>query len=318
MEKLGSSNDEQILAILFSKDIEKIENESTKPKIFYKVFCRTYINSGTLTRVPYHFITMWVYNSSESYEERNEFLLANLDYIKNSAEPLNLVYVEKFNKKVMDHYLIVKEQKKYLDENIHNINGEIEVFKDDISRTIEKVDAIKIENETVNKEMKDTKDKLYSEFVAILGIFSALMFGLFGGFEGLAASITTLATGFDIGKTIMVSSAVFLAITAFVYALVQWIGKIIRKPLNSCGCVVLNDCTHSFYERNKSFIIIVLIQLIVFLIGFLTLLSRITGITIYLRMFNRGLVLFGFVLLITLALTALVIRLIYIKNKKSI
>lgn len=318
MEKLASSMDEQILEILFSKDIEKIENQSTKPKTFYRVFCKTYINSGTLTRVPYHFISILVYNSSESYEERNERLLANLDYIKNSAESLNLEHVEKFNKKVMDHYLLVKEQKKHLDENIHIINGEIEKFKDDISKAKEKVDAIKTENQAVNQEMKDTKDKLYSEFVAILGIFSALMFGLFGGFEGLAASITTLATGFDIGKTIMVSSAIFLAITAFVYALIQWVGKIIRKPLNSCGCVILNDCTHSFYERNKSFILIVLIQLIVFLIGFLTLLSRITGITIYLRMFNRGLVLFWVVLSVTLALTAFVIRLIYIKNNKSI
>lgn len=72
---------------------------------------------------------------------------------------------KKYCNKLVKHIDLAKIQKDYIQENLIQLENNISIA-----------------NERV-KEISDIKNSIYTEFVAILGIFASIIFGVFGGFQ---------------------------------------------------------------------------------------------------------------------------------------
>ncbi|WP_236686670.1 hypothetical protein [Streptococcus phocae] len=110
-------------------------------------------------------------------------------------------------------------------------------------------------------EIKKTKTSIYTDFIAILGVFSSFVFVMFGGFNALSKIIDTLSkTNVSLTKTILVSSILFGFLTTVLYSLLYWISLIIDKPIfnNSCNCKnkPCTDFKHLFIKHRYYLIVI--------------------------------------------------------------
>lgn len=302
MEKVNMH--ELIFKTLLDYKISGDANPQESYNLLYKLICENFIIDGKLTRIRYDIIAKYVFVSSEGYTEDNEVLNENLQkIIELSSEPNEkniLIFADKFK----GHYKLSKEQKEYIQNNIDNLNAEVlsarnEVngIKTIVSETENKSKEFIKDSKALNEEMSKTKDKLLSEFVGILGIFSALIFGLFGGFEALSTSLKLIANNTSLGKTVMTSSAVMIALTSFTYSMMQWVGKLIDKPINSCGCLPGDNCKgkHSFADRHATYLIVISIIVLFFLLGTLIMVGKSSGITYFISNLMNGYFLFGLI-----------------------
>lgn len=125
----------------------------------------------------------------------------------------------KFAEKFKRHVDLSLTQKTYIlkevNNKIHNAEEEVKNLND---RYI---------------ELEERANKMSSEYISILGIFSALIFGLFGGFNTLTSSFNTFIETETYGQAIFYLSILALALVTFIYFLLYWIGIIIDKPIHN-------------------------------------------------------------------------------------
>ncbi|MBT2731646.1 hypothetical protein [Carnobacterium sp. ISL-102] len=321
MEKVNMH--ELIFKTLLDYKISGDANPQESYSLLYKLICENFIIDGKLTRIRYDIIAKYVFVSSEGYTEDNEVLNENLQKIIELSEEPNEKNILIFADKFKGHYKLSKEQKEYIQDNIENLNAEVlsarkEVngIKTIVSETESRSKEFIKDSRALNEEMSKTKDKLLSEFVGILGIFSALIFGLFGGFEALSTSVALIANNTSLGKTIMTSSAVMIALTSFTYAMMQWVGKLIDKPIKSCGCLPGDDCKnkHSFADRHATYLIVISIIVLFFLLGTLIMVGKSSGITNSASNLLNGYALFGIISIIIIATLVFLIIKIFKKS----
>ncbi|WEM59514.1 hypothetical protein P1T47_08970 [Streptococcus parauberis] len=111
------------------------------------------------------------------------------------------------------------------------------------------------------EEIKKTKTSIYTDFIAILGVFASFVFVMFGGFTALSKIIETLSnTNVSLTKTLLVSSILFGFLITVLYSLLYWISLIIDKPIfnRSCDCEK-KPCTsykHLFIKHRYYLIVI--------------------------------------------------------------
>lgn len=127
--------------------------------------------------------------------------------------------------------------------------------------------AKEISNQTLKDvdNIKEIKGQIYSEFIAILGVFSALIFGLFGGFEGIKGVLSLFEKGDNFGVVSMYCGLITLMIVTITFALVQFVGRLIGKNLKSCCCT--DDCNCRPRDKYKIYTICVYISIGMILLG---------------------------------------------------
>lgn len=123
---------------------------------------------------------------------------------------------------------------------------------------------LKIQKKTL-KEVSRTKGQMYTEFVAILGIFSGLIFALFGGFDTLSSTISTLGKGeVPLTNILIVTSILLAGLSLIIFTLMQGISKLTNRSLRSCGCENKRTCSHSIYQRHPMICWIIGLLMLVF------------------------------------------------------
>ncbi|MCT8388991.1 hypothetical protein D0501_02625 [Leuconostoc holzapfelii] len=115
-------------------------------------------------------------------------------------------------------------------------------------------------------EIKDQRARIYGDFIAILGIFSALIFGLFGGFDQLSSVVSSSVQN-GITKTLIFGSLISFMLIMLIFLLIHSIGMLTGKKLMACGCDNTNECYHSFFKRYPIFSTNILLCSIIFLLG---------------------------------------------------
>ncbi|CAH1856196.1 hypothetical protein [Convivina praedatoris] len=115
-------------------------------------------------------------------------------------------------------------------------------------------------------EIRDTKARIYGDFIAILGIFSALIFGLFGGFNELSSVVTSSVSN-GLNKTFIFGSLLGFMLVTLIFLLIHSIGMLTGKRLLACGCNNTVDCSHKFAERYPIFFVSLVGCLLVFILG---------------------------------------------------
>lgn len=128
-------------------------------------------------------------------------------------------------------------------------------------------EAKEISNQSLKtiEQVKSVKGEIYSEFIAILGVFSALIFGLFGGFEGIKGILSLFKNATNFGVISMYCGLVVLIIVTISFALIQFTGRLIGKSVKSCCSS--DECNHKWFRKYKIYTICVGVSLGMILLG---------------------------------------------------
>ena len=103
------------------------------------------------------------------------------------------------------------------------------------------------------KKIENTKAQIYTDVISVLGIFSALIFALFGGVSVVSQSISGLANGVRLSRTILMVSLVSMGLIVLIFLLLNGISGMVGKKMKVC-CDDRN-CTHTPFEKYPFFVI---------------------------------------------------------------
>lgn len=191
---------------------------------------------------PYHDITKKVlWTETKDMVNIDDFIQFYMEMSAFNDEKFNWAdFMVSFEK----HYKLAVVQKEY----IHSMFG---TMKKDVGDAKLKVD-----------EIKRVKSTIYTEFIAILGIFSALIFGLFGSFDAISTSLVKISEQSSPSQAIVFICMLIAPLLLLIYGLLYWVGKLSNRQVNSCNCC--KECKCSFFEKHK---MVVIIESIVLFIG---------------------------------------------------
>ncbi|MBC1474893.1 hypothetical protein HB852_09715 [Listeria grandensis] len=231
--------------------------------------------------LPYDIISQVIFEKNINSESDMDLIETNLGLMKQELEKrfkqddIQKKEFERYLKipdKLTRHFSLAIAQRQFIEKSVTTLEGTINELQEDIAEYVatldeknQELDRMKSKfqemSETSNKQMratnkilrqlKVTKGQIYTEFVAILGIFSALIFTMFGGFTTLAESVSALQNGkIPLTNTLIMTSIVLGGLSLLIFSLMQGVAKISGRNLRACDCEDRSKCNHSVYERH--------------------------------------------------------------------
>ncbi|SOC27448.1 conserved membrane hypothetical protein [Brochothrix thermosphacta] len=179
--------------------------------------------------IHYDAIAQMIYESGFTENQQVEVLIDNL----NSLEAYHIQPEYKIFKKIRNHVDLSIVQNAYITKQVTDLNTQVDIATGKLT------------------EMKDIKGQIYTEFIAILGIFSALIFGLFGGFDAISNIVqTTFKAGVELPNIMIAISLTLGSLSLLLFSLMQGIKILSKSTLKSCGCSNGQECPHSIFKRH--------------------------------------------------------------------
>ncbi|MCI1922329.1 MAG: hypothetical protein LKJ22_10490 [Liquorilactobacillus nagelii] len=114
-----------------------------------------------------------------------------------------------------------EEQTKKQVEQIKKQSGKIQKLRKQISKETHK--------------LKNLKSSVYGDFIAILGIFSALIFSLFGGFKTFTLAISQISKGISIVRITIILSLLGIIMLCLLFFLLKAIATMSDRKLSLCN-----------------------------------------------------------------------------------
>ena len=186
--------------------------------------------------------------------------------------------IEELPYRIDDSIRLALSQYKVIFEKYNHAENGLEEVKKSYSEVSDKLDkATKESKAALDKLDKATKkskaaikklDNSISEFISLLGIFSALIFGVFGGFEAFKSIFTNIDKA-SVNIVIIDSSILLLGLIILVFLLIQSISILSGKIFLACGCENTKKCSHKFYEKYPLFSFAVSLFLLILILGLL-------------------------------------------------
>lgn len=276
--------------------------DKRKAKIYFRIL---HLNSKNF-RVQHSVLTEYVYSNYNDVklEDANNigkeiFWQGNVevlrDYLTDLVSDLDergADYTEKEKKVIKDYKKEILELPDRIFESIKLALSQYKVFFDKFSKatkglsdaTVALKEVSKIVNASSKKSNETSKkldvaskkldvaqkklDNSTSEFISMLGIFSALIFGVFGGFEAFKTIFTNIDKA-SVDMVIIDSSILLLGLIILIFLLIQSISILSGKNFLACGCKNISECNHKFYERYPLFSFSIGLFLFTLLLGLL-------------------------------------------------
>lgn len=179
----------------------------------------------------------------------------NLDGIENIYKIIE--HLELAIKQKQGLYDKQKVQLEEFDSKIYEFDLVLKGYDDDIEGSLKVVNQI-----------KEDKNQIYTQFVAILGIFTSIMFALIGGFNEL----TTLAMSVKdtpVPKLLIFMSLLMLGITLLVFMSYSAVSKLTGLKLKSCQCSDDEECRCLFREKHPTVFYTSFFLICIMMTGFL-------------------------------------------------
>lgn len=266
MVKNKSLEESFIDAMFTLEDEAEVEESYPVLKEGMTIICRDNIQS------PYDYITKYIFEHEEINNPEEvvlPFVTLKELYVRRDGENGDDIFV--FLNSIERHIRLAIIQQEYIKKNSEEAlrisekaEQKIKTLENNIKDAEKK---LKVAENQIDK-MEKVKGSIYTEFIAILGIFSALIFGLFGGFDGLSKAIVSLSSEWSMGKVLIISSGIMLCLTLLIFGLLQWVARITDRKLTSCDCYKKGEeCKHSMFQRHRTLFSLVLSFIFVFLIG---------------------------------------------------
>lgn len=185
--------------------------------------------------IPYDYIAYFVYKHSANFSlKRIEETFSDITSKITMLSTENLQYGEQIYKvsgKLKRHIQLAIYQKEFIEERLEKANQ----LANDIEKKAKKID----------RQAKNLLQNVYSSFIAILGIFSAIIIAVFGGITFVGTSLSKLD---DPYSYLLFLSTGILSLLLIIYFLFSWINK-------------LSNPSMSADSRSNNFFIIVTILL---------------------------------------------------------
>lgn len=230
--------------------------------------------------IPYDQIAGVVYENENS-DENNEVLNLNIELILSTYSGSCFDNLDKNLRKIQNNYTLAQVQKEYIIKNSEKARSLLQDLKPSLEKLLQQTEQFQDMNTNLSNDLstikktigetqkklddvRDTKSSIYTDFIAILGVFSAFVFVLFGGIEIVRAAFDIgddLQT-MDLSKMITISCLMLIGVLTLLYSLLLWIARITDKKIGHCmveGCE--NGCKHKwkhFYMRHSFYFTIVI------------------------------------------------------------
>ncbi|EKK0912405.1 hypothetical protein PKB70_002117 [Enterococcus faecalis] len=229
-------------------------------------FCQKFINHYRLSKVQKEFMMNVSDKAKLVAEEAEEQTKKTKKTIKTlgiqSEELKNLLNItddltKQYQQNTDESQKNIKKQLELLQSEIYITDGQLKETEKQLNKTEKQLD--KIEN---------IKGSIYTEFIAILGIFSALIFGLFGGFQGLSEAVVKLSDSWSIGRVLIIGSGIMMSLSLLIFGLLQWVARLTGRKLTSCNCYEKGtECKHSVFLRHRTLFSLVFSFIFIFILG---------------------------------------------------
>ncbi|KRG12648.1 hypothetical protein [Lederbergia galactosidilytica] len=210
---------------LFQGFIEEAQQEMSEDKVYFwvQVFEAYFRENEILT---YNDITTAIYNGTP---EKLEQLQENWSKLMEHQTQWDLEpeMNEKF-RKIDDHFLLATTQRSFILDNVESLKSQLDQKSNELDILTQELEEAR---KTVD-ELKDIKTRIYTEFVAILGIFTAVVLGAFGSLQ-IIGSVFTNIKDVPTGKLLVFSSLTSIGVTILLFLLMKWISYIVQRDSNS-------------------------------------------------------------------------------------
>ncbi|HEM3968566.1 TPA: hypothetical protein U1V46_000167 [Streptococcus suis] len=224
------------------------------------------IRNKNVSRIPYDSITIRVIDFNANSEERGEEGLSeSFDLLLNETDNALKYIIDYFINhqtfkgskigednqnileqaiiafyKLLEHTKLAHSQYQSLYQKTEN---ELDDLEKNLSNSVHDLSQFKssfiTDKEDITKELekiKETKSSIYTDFIAILGVFSAFIFVMFGGIEIMRAifDISEDLVELKLSKIITISSLVLAGVLILMYSFLLWLARITGKDLGNC------------------------------------------------------------------------------------
>ncbi|MGF7428569.1 hypothetical protein ABUK64_12295 [Lactiplantibacillus argentoratensis] len=211
--------------------------------------------------VPYSEITRIIYGLQD--ESGMDFFMEAfkkqiMKRIRNNSSELSNEYVILI--KVSEHVNLARKQKDSLyrkqAEKIGNQENSLKQLRENTEKETKRLKKLKQEMKTI----KDMKSSIYGDFIAILGIFSALIFSLFGGFNTLSKVVSQVSMHVRLYR-IMISVALLGMI------LVSLLFFLLKAVATMSGKSIATKLKGNVFRKYPFFMVTVTVLIITFVFG---------------------------------------------------
>lgn len=192
-------------------------------------------------RHKYSSITAYVYN--DTTDEKIEILQYNLyeirGFIGDDCKAEDAETKIKLDK-LSDHIHLAVNQKKLIEDKynesklqLRDINSEFLEVKKELEEKAQQIstlkkDAKQLEESIENSEKKthDFQSKIYTNFITVLGIFTAIVFSMFGGLKLLEFVLLSIDKT-PVWKATIFFSMFAIATLSMLFILIRWVSIIV-------------------------------------------------------------------------------------------
>lgn len=164
--------------------------------------------------------------------------------------------------KLQDYKSQLEEANKIIEEN-RELSANLTSVKNSTEETEKRIN-----------QMEERYTGIYTDFIAILGIFSSFVFVMFGGFSALSSILDSLSrVNISIVRTLLISSILVGFLITIVYTLILWVAKIAEKPFLDKSCSCSKRCNNIIHimGRHRFYVILMGVSLLTAIIGFILL-----------------------------------------------
>lgn len=269
-----SINKEELVALFFTKEMEFNDLQT----FFYQF----HLNTGDF-HIHNNQLTKYVYANFKQADNRFENQMNEIFWEKNIENLKTYIdVIINYEKNHPDqnpdrdeHELILNNQKEMIQipdkmrEHIELALLQYETFLDKIDNMQIKADKLSIALDKKGKELEKATKKLNNStanFISILGIYSALIFGVFGGFDVFKEILTNM-NGTPISNVLIEGSVLMIGLITLIFILLQSIGILSGKSYLACGHKNTLKCDCSFSKRYPIFMLTLKIFLLILILG---------------------------------------------------
>lgn len=234
---------------------EEMQEIATFPGLFKGAFLEWLESKYSKGDVTKDITKEEIYEIKEGGETKSIEEKFNLDDIDKYIDGIENIY------KIIEHLELAIKQKQGLYDKqsltITKLNEDINRNKKTVARFEKSIEKV--------ANMKESIKGVYPQFVAILGIFTSIMFAVLGGFnemKTLAQSMTSV----PIPKLLIFTALLMLGINFLVFLSYNAISKLTNLPIKSCCNNKICNCT--FKEKHPTVFYSSLFFIYIMFIGF--------------------------------------------------
>ncbi|HHJ0322074.1 TPA: hypothetical protein ACQEDG_000676 [Streptococcus pyogenes] len=238
-----------------------VNNQDTLLKVYHREMAKDNVT------IPYEIIAEYVYSREDSVEE-NEKLNSNIDFIISEfsgTDTQKNILIKNLDK-IKSNYSLAQTQKKFILKNSQEAKDVLEKIIPELNTLAKETSNLAATNDELKKQsaetdgvlqkvkqgvddVRNTKSSIYTDFIAILGVFSAFVFVMFGGID-VARAIFDIGNDLqtlDLSRMITVSSLMLIGVLTLMYSLLLWVARITGKNFGNCySSKCDNGCRHKW------------------------------------------------------------------------